>query len=127
MQHGVRALIGFYASGTATADSIATAIIPLSGRIVCVEWVARGTTAAGGGSNEFQLSLQSTGQFTTNDVRNVLSNFIAASSVASLEQGFNTQTMFPGVQIAAGDRLYIHRLQLVAWTVMAINVNVCVA
>jgi hypothetical protein len=107
-----------YAAATSTGgDAVASAIVPVPGRIVSVSLTHY--SAAAGALARAELSLQSTNQFTTSDARNVLQSIIvdyAASGVPGLQS-----TIYMDVPVTEMDRIYLHVLQTsAAWRAFAI-------
>lgn len=99
--------VKLYASGTSVADNVANFIAPISGRLVLVS----GTVRVTGSSTPcviWQLSLQSTSQFATNDVRNVLAEIEQSSD--GTNYGTSVVALpIPGLPITAGEKVYLHR------------------
>ena len=128
----VKTFLKLYATGVTTADAVASLIVPYSGRIVCINWSwFATTTGAVGGGQTFQLSAQSTGQFATSDVRNVLDELCATSDCVTtgIACGGNKYSMLAGYAVKAGDKIYLHRtiVSQVAFGGCLINVNMHLA
>lgn len=99
--------IKLYATGTTTADNVASVICPTTGRLVAVNGVVR---VIGSATPDvlFQVSAQSTGQFATNDCRNVIAEF-GVGSDATYYNSNTVSAVLPGYPVKAGDKLYLHR------------------
>lgn len=98
--------IQLYASGTTTADAVANIIVPTNSRLVAITGELANTAGAGIYCR-FEVSLQSTSQFTTNDARSVIAQGIVQSDGTA---GFtNVAIPVPGLTFKAGDRIYLHR------------------
>lgn len=121
-----------YASGTATADNVASSIVPYTGRIVLISWALDGiATGVVGFSQMFQVSMQSTGQFATNDARNIIDECViggdGAITAANNNICVNKTTMVEGWSVKAGDRIYLHRLAVTVASSLRANVNLGIA
>jgi len=92
-----------YAAATSTGgDSVASMVIPVSGRIVQVQLQFYGATAAA--ISRVEASLQSTNQFTTNDARQVL-----ATVLDDVATGAAAKTIvLCDVPVTEMDRVYVH-------------------
>lgn len=126
----IKSQIKLYATGVTTADNVASAIVPINGYIVGISWTnVFSTSGTIGGAATAQLSLQSTGQFATNDCRNVLDECsLTSNAVATgVYDGNNKYTSLAGCKINAGDKIYLHRSSTQAFTSALINVVVTVA
>ena len=107
----VKSAIKLYSGGIATADNVASAIVPVSAKIVSVSWSFYGTTTGTlGMAGLYQLSVQSTGQFLTNDCRNIIDEFAAFSDclTSGAACGTNKYSSIAGWSIKAGDKVYLH-------------------
>jgi len=115
-----------YATGTNTADSICSFIVPVSGRLVLVTGTINlaGTTLP---TVNFQIATQSTSQWATNDARNILCEANLATDSTSQIASANVGIPLPGFSVKAGDKIYVHRL--VSGTVSAsiCNFNIWIA
>jgi len=101
--------IKVYASGTTSADSVASFVVPVSGKLVLVTGalnVAGSTLPVA----TFQLASQSTSQWATNDARNIIAETTIAADSTSQIASANIGIPLPGVSVKAGDKLYLHRL-----------------
>ena len=119
--------IKLYATGTATADSVASIIVPQSGKVVALDWSGTHiTAAASGGATIFQLSQQSTSQFALNDARGIVGEFVCGSPSAAVVAGADNKytSISGGIEVKAGDKLYLHRQAITAFGTLAVNVNV---
>jgi len=122
----VKISIKLYASGTGTADAVASFIVPLSGAIIQVNWALYATISGGGGTiTFFQLSAQSTAQFALSDVRGIIDECaIVGSAATGLPAWENKVSILPGVRFNAGDKVYLHRLSVLAPATLVANVNI---
>jgi hypothetical protein len=101
--------IKVYATGTTSADSVASFVVPVSGKLVLVT----GAVNVAGSTLPvvtFQLSSQSTSQWATNDARNILAETTLASDSTSQIASSNIGIPLPGHPVKAGDKIYLHRL-----------------
>ena len=120
----VKTLVKLYSASIATADNIASAIVPQTGLLASVSWSWAGITSGTvGGRTLFQLSLQSTGQFAVNDARNIIDEFSATSdcTTTTVNCGTNKQTNIAGVKVNAGDKIYLHQAVGAAFGTSTIN------
>ena len=112
-------IIQLYATLTATADAAAAIDIPEEGSIIGVDWDLVMQQAAGAflsdDSMQVQLSFLSTGAFTNNDARGVVSSCsLAANTLAT--SGLITPVIqkyvgfLEGLQVSGGERMYLHAL-----------------
>lgn len=105
-----------YASGTSTADNVASFIVPTNSKLVAITGELANTAAAGVYCR-FEVSGQSTSQFTTNDARNIIAPLIVQSDGTA---GFaNVAVPVPGLTYKSGDKVYIHRALSAANTATA--------
>lgn len=112
--------IQIYASGTSSADGIVTQTIPVSGRLIALSGCIT-LTAGAGIYNWYEVSLQATSQFTTNDARGVIAQFgVLSNGTAGFE---NVGIPLPGIQMPVGSKLYIHRAISGATTAGLIRLN----
>jgi len=112
-----KSLIKLYAAGATTSDSVASAIVPIACAAVLISWSFTGiTTGTVGASIMFQLAAQSTGQFATNDARNIVDecSFTSDCVTTGVACGTNKVSQISGFRFAAGDKIYLHRFVLVA-------------
>lgn len=125
----VKFAIKMYAGAVATADQIASIIIPQSAQLVGVSWNHTGTVAGAIGSAQwYQLATQSTAQPGLNDSRNIIDEFVAVGMVgAGFNVGINKDTPVFGIKFAAGDKIYLHTVVWQAFTVSRLNVNLLFA
>lgn len=118
--------IKVYASGTTTADSVASFVVPVSGKLVLVT----GAINVAGGTLPvitFQLATQSTSQWATNDARNVLAEATLASDSTTQIGSANIGIPLPGISLKAGDKVYLHRLITGTVSASLINLNLWIA
>jgi len=110
-----------YASGTSSADAVATLNVPVNGKLVLVNGCVRiaGSTTPG---CLFQLSQQSTSQFASNDVRGIIAEIGNTSDTTNLND-VNAVTPTPGIPVEAGQKLYLHRLITGTVTTCLANLN----
>lgn len=98
-----------YATGTTSADSVCSFIVPVSGRLVLIT----GTINLAGTALptvNFQISVQSTSQWALNDARNILAEANLATDSTSQIANANVGIPLPGYSLKAGDKIYVHRL-----------------
>ena len=98
-----------YSASVASSDGAAMVDIAEDGVIEEVEWQISGAAGAGVGSHGGELSFGSTSSHTTNDARQVISRFQAASDPANGAFAAN-KTVNPEVKVYAGERIYLHTL-----------------
>jgi len=114
--------IKIYASGTTSADSVASFVVPVSGKLVLVT----GAINCAGSTLPvvtFQLASQSTSQWATNDARNILCEATVASDSTAQITSANVAIPLPGVSVKAGDKIYLHRLVTGTVTGSLLNLN----
>jgi hypothetical protein len=101
--------IKIYATGTSSTDSIASFIVPVSGRIVLVTGTINlaGTVLP---TVNFQIASQSTSQWALNDTRNIIAEANLSADSTSQIASANIGIPIPGVAVKAGDKIYVHRL-----------------
>lgn len=93
-----------YATGVTSADSIASTQVPRRSMLRGVQFSVLGTDAAGTSEGRFEISLQATSQFSTNDAEGVL------GYVPWAQDDRGTDGFFPvNAELDAGQRVYIHR------------------
>ena len=122
----VKLSVTLYATGTTTADAVASSIVPVSGVITAASWSWYGsTTGAGGGGYYCELSGQSTRQSTTSDARNIIDILAATSDcvTTTIACGGNKNSIVPAFRVNAGDKVYLHRLSYVAMGAFIVNVT----
>lgn len=106
--------IGIYGAGTGGAqDGLASVDVPQDGNLVGIEWSVRNLLIdADGEAFAAQVSFGSTGAFSTNDTRQVISQVCVgqADLVTSgyIVPSINQYTPLPNLRVAAGERLYLH-------------------
>lgn len=110
-----------YASGTTSADAIATLNVPVNGKLVLCNAVVRVAGSATPGVL-FQVSLQSTSQFASNDVRGILAEIGNTSDTTNLND-VNAVVPTPGIPVEAGQKIYLHRLVTGTVSTGIINLN----
>lgn len=123
----VKTLLKLYAANVATADNIASAIIPQTGVITSCSWSFVGATSGTAGARAtYQLSIQSTSQFQSNDARNIIDEFAATSDcvTTTISCGTNKNTPIAGVKVNAGDKIYLHVLVGVAFGAAQCNLAI---
>jgi len=105
-----------YASGTASADNVATTIVPQKLKLVGITWCINSIAAgAVGSSTWFQLSTMSTSSWTNNDVSGIIAEFMAGSDKAvNINTNVNLFQPIPGLDFNAGEVIRLHRYALVA-------------
>ena len=111
-----------YASGTTSADNVANINVPVSGKIALLN----GSLRLAGSSAPIcliQVSLQSTGQFATNDVRNVIAE-VELTADTTTANNVNFSIPIPNWDVKAGDKIYVHRLVAGTVTASVLNLNV---
>jgi hypothetical protein len=125
----VKFAIKMYSGAVATADQVASIIIPQTCQLVGVSWTHSGTVAGAVGSSQwYQLATQSTAQVLLNDSRNIIDEFSAVGMVAAgFNVGSNSPTVIPGIKFAAGDKIYMHTFVWQAFTVSRLSVNLLFA
>lgn len=107
----VKFSLKLYASNAASADAIASVIIPQSSQLVGVAWdLATTVSGAAGGGATWQLSTQSTGQFALNDARGIVDEFSYSSDciTSATNCGGNAQRLIQGWKFNSGEKLYLH-------------------
>lgn len=117
-----------YATGSADANAAAQIIVQRNALITSVLWVPRVTARSGTASIEWELSLASTAQLTTNDTIGPISG--CAQSFLELTSGVGTTVplLHSGlaVPVMQGDRLYLH-VDVTATLTAFVNVYVSAA
>jgi hypothetical protein len=97
-----------YATGTTTADSVASFIVPLSGKLVLITGaiLIAGTVLP---TSKLQFASQSTSQWALNDSRNIITECCLAADSTSQIASTNIGLPIPGLSLKAGDKVYLHR------------------
>lgn len=102
-----------YASGTTSADNILTFTMPRSARLVGM-FVETALTAAASLTEglRYEISLQSSSQFTQAEAANVLATLAIPATSSSAGQQTRQQNNILGmdVQLDAGAKIYVHRI-----------------
>lgn len=109
---GTKLLAKMYASGTASTDNITSFTMPRSARLVAVQWMFRGVVTGALTENvKYELSLQSTSQFTQAEALNVISTIAIVPFVATAGSQPTANLNFGGFDIAidSGAKIYLHR------------------
>jgi hypothetical protein len=106
-------IIGMYAATSGgTEDALASIDIPSDGRITGVDWAVSALLNADGELLEAELSFLSTNQIRTNDARGSISQvrleMYLLTSGATQHSANKFVALSPGLEVAAGERLYIH-------------------
>lgn len=105
-------LLKAYATGVTTADAIVSTIVPQNLKLVAIIGYAQLIVSAAATENvNYEISLQSSSQFTTNDALNVIGYIGASAGVATAGLTVRNVINFVGMQIplASGSRIYLHR------------------
>jgi len=111
-QMATKILGKLYASGTASADSIATFTMPKAGRLTGIQWKLYGQVTGALSENvRYELSLQSSSQFTAAEASNVISTVELVPFVATAGSQPTANLNFGGfdIPIEAGAKIYLHR------------------
>lgn len=105
-------LVKLYASGITTADAVITYTVPWRANLVGMQIMAQiQVSAAAAESLQWEFSLQSTSQFTTNEAQNVICNIGANSIVAAAHFARSYLNLAPNLSFESGGKIYVHRLQ----------------
>lgn len=104
-------VIKMYGAGDGDTDVLAQVDIPMSGSLIGLQWAVAADLDADVEYLVAQLSFRSTGTFTTNDDRGVISEVRAQISLTTSgvsPVAINNYVPLPDIPIAAGERLYLH-------------------
>lgn len=124
-----KALVKSYASGTASTDAVIGEIVPVTGRLSAIQVCIRATVAAAATENVmFELSLQSTSQFTATSASGVIA-YCGTGTPTSTGGNINFATYnLSGfdLPVQAGTKLYVHRSTTGAFSAVTIDVIWCI-
>jgi len=118
-------LAKLYSSGTASADQVNVFTMPRAARLVAMQVHARATVTGALSENvQWELSLQSSSQFTQAEAYNVIQNFglVPFVATAGSQPTLNLNVGGFDVPMAAGQKLYLHRNTGSAFGACIINV-----
>lgn len=105
-------VIKMYANGTGGAENAVAQIdVPMSGALIGVQWAYSAELDGDSDDGQAQLSFRSSGAFTTNDDRGIISEIrtITELITSGVANAFvNVYHPLPNIPIAAGERLYLH-------------------
>jgi len=99
----------FYSASV--GDAVASVDIVKSGKIEMVQWSAQGDLDADGESFGAELSFSSSSGFTTHDTKSSISTIRQAVGLltsGSAATGVNLSVPMPDVDVAEGERVYLH-------------------
>lgn len=119
-------LLKAYSTGVSVADAVNSTIVPQNLKLVAIIGYAQIILTAAVTENiNYEISLQSSSQFTTNDALNVVGYVGVAAPGANAGQNVRTIVNFTGMEIpmASGSRIYIHRTTSVAPASSLINLT----
>jgi len=126
--------IKMFASGVASADAVAQVTIPMAGKIIAISFVLLTTKTASSVSDVlYQLSTQSTAQFSINDARNIVAEIGTASvgdnGLGTFSPGLpvNGFIPIPNLVVKQTDRIFLHRLSVANFTTALLNLNVWIS
>ena len=106
----------------ADVDASATIDIPDDGFLLAVFWavMAQFGTSADGSGVRYQLSFGSTSAFNSNDARQVICNMVIAQNLDGVAANTSRSEAMrdvylgdPGIEIFAGERIYLHVLDAI--------------